>query len=129
MAIVSSADVPAARVTVSVTVAVTRGVRWRLCHSIAYFIDSNPNLFDLVPNVLYPLDIVLESINIRYGSMHASHFCVCSLFAPVGASLARFDRSRYRDLNLKHVSGLPTRRSGVCTNLIDPAFHRPDDIL
>ena len=121
VSIMSSAD--------SVTVTVPRGSRWRLCHSIAQFVDSNPNLLDLVPNVLYPLDVVLETINLRYSPAHASHLGVCSFFAPMGPSLARLNRSVYSILDLKHISRLPTRNSGVSTNLVNSSFCRSHNIL
>lgn len=113
----------------SVTVSVPRGSRWRLCHSIVQFVDSNPNLLDLVPNVLDPLGVVLETIDLRYSPAHASHLGVCSFFAPVGASLARLNRSVYSILDLPPVSRLPTRKSGVSTNLVNSPFHCSRHIL
>jgi hypothetical protein len=86
--------------TVSVAVTVSRGSRWRLCHSIGHFVDSNADLFDLVSNVLYPLDVIFEAINLRYSPTHASHLGVCSFFTPMGSSLARLNRSVHSILDL-----------------------------
>lgn len=88
-------------VTVGVTVTVSRDIRWRLCQAIGHFVDSNADLFDLVSNVLYPLDVVFETINLRYSSTHARHLGVCSFFAPMGSSLARLNRSVHSVLYLE----------------------------
>ena len=98
-------------------------------HSFAQFVDSNPKLLDLVPNVLYPFDIVLETINLSNGPSHASHLAVYCFFPPVGTPLTRLDRSVNSILDLGLNQFFPTAESRRYTNLVDPPLDRPDNIL
>jgi hypothetical protein len=101
----------------------------RVGYSFAQFVDLDPKLLDLVPNVLYPFYIVLETINLSNGPSHARHLAVCCFFAPVGTPLTRQNRSLNGILNLGLSHFFPTAESSRYANLVDPPLDRPDSIL